>query len=68
MRVPRVGKQDGVDPRGDQWGKTIWDPKLKIPVFPHYTRIVVAVHAGKRYSNGARHVVVVCCGVAIGAQ
>ena len=25
-----------MDTRGDPWGKTIWDPKLKIPVFPHY--------------------------------
>ena len=25
-----------MDLRGDPWGKTIWDPKLKIPVFPHY--------------------------------
>jgi len=35
---------------------------------PNLPRTVIAVHAGKRYSNGARHVVVVCCGVAIGAQ
>jgi len=41
--VPRVGKKDGVDPRGDTWGKTIWDPKLKIPVFPHYTWAIFAL-------------------------
>jgi len=34
--VPRIGKQDDVIPWGDPWGKTIWDPKLKTPVFPHY--------------------------------